>query len=223
MTTTTNSSFDCNSFTSSLKKSNYLSTENIISSNNPGTDLYITDLVDAGKKCDQITLESDKDPLTKINSLSKEDYPKSGTGLFIGGRVLDDNIGNKYDQVTSESDVDLLTKIDRLSKELHRIKEDYSKSQKSLLEFEQRYATDIELFSQQLQKSNKESETLKQKSDVSYLSELQKLVNKCCEKDLELQCLKEIIVSLEQQITKLQENVSNGSLFFYCIFFFFFC
>lgn len=145
--------------------------------------------------------------LKKSNYLSTEDMSENSSKISTGFICPDEEDEKKSDQF--ENKQDMMIKIDSLSKDLEKVKEDYVKAKKNLSEYEQRYVTDIELFSNQLQKSNKELEIFKQKSDLSYLSELQKLVNKCCEKDLELQCLKEIIVSLEQQITKLQESVSN--------------
>lgn len=122
---------------------------------------------------------------------------------------------NLLEENKKESQQELLKKISTLPEELSKVRVKYSKTQEVLKELEDRYATDIELFSQHLQKANKELESFKQKSELSNSSELQKLVNKCCEKDTELKYLKEIIVSLEQQIQKFDENVSNNDLEFY--------
>ncbi|XP_011503538.1 PREDICTED: spindle assembly checkpoint component MAD1-like [Ceratosolen solmsi marchali] len=93
-----------------------------------------------------------------------------------------------------------------LSKEDQLLKKSTILSQELSKEFEDFYAINIDLFNQSLQNVNKKAIS-KQKSGSSDPLELQKHVDECCDKDLELKYHKEIITSLEQQIKKMTENV----------------
>ncbi|XP_008213329.1 MAR-binding filament-like protein 1-1 isoform X2 [Nasonia vitripennis] len=143
--------------------------------------------------------------LKKSTYVSTENLPTLtgfNTSLLEEGKQLEN------DNIQLENEQELLKKNDTLSEELNKVKVNHSKTKEVLQELEKRYLTDIELFSQQLQKANKElKEVLKQKSDMTNSLELEKLLVKCCEKDLELKYLEEIITSLKQQIKKYEENI----------------
>lgn len=115
-------------------------------------------------------------------------------------------------QSDHENKQEVEKKIDIPMNELETIKNDYKKLKEIHEELEKRYITDLQLFSQQLQKANKELEDYKNDTVASNASKLQKYVDKCTEQDNELKSLKETITSLEQQVKKFEDNVS----FFLC-------
>ncbi|OXU25422.1 hypothetical protein TSAR_003512 [Trichomalopsis sarcophagae] len=142
--------------------------------------------------------------LNKSTCVSAENLPilaGFNTSLLEEEKQLENN------KIQLENEQELLKKIDTLTEELNKVKVNHSKTKEVLQELEKRYVSDIELFSQQLQKANKELKVLKQKSDMTNSIELEKLLGKCCEKDLELKYLEEIITSLKQQIKKYEENI----------------
>ena len=144
--------------------------------------------------------------LKKSNYLSTEDIqtiPSFNTICFEESKIL------QSDKSHLQNEQELLKKIGTLSEELTKVKISHSKTQEVLQELEKRYATDIELFSQELQKANKEVEVFKQKLNISNPTEFQNLITKCCERDLELKYLKDIITALEQQMKKFKEDVSK--------------
>ncbi|XP_014204334.1 kinectin-like [Copidosoma floridanum] len=149
---------------------------------------------------DLSTLKSDLEKTTTLNS---ENLPELQS---INSSTIEEDDKSRGDQVALESELKLVRKIDTLSEELSALKVDHSKSQEIFQELEKRYITDIQFFSQLMHKANKGFDDFKKNCVVSNSSELQKLVNKCCEKDNEISYLKEIITSFEQQIKKFEEN-----------------
>lgn len=145
--------------------------------------------------------------LKKSNYVSIENIPSLPD---LSASHITTNFKQSFEAL-SENEKELQKKLNSVSEELIQLKIKHSETNKLLGDLKDRSHIDIQVLNEQLKKANEELSAAQQKSDRMDSSELQILVSKCCEKDMEMKYLNEIITSLKQQLMKYEENVSKGS------------